>query len=287
MKNLFKSAVAVFTILMSLSSQAQTKTTSLENSLLWEISGKGLSKTSYLYGTIHMICADDYFLSEKVKKAFESSDKLVLEVNLSDPAELAVMQQMAMGKETLDKTLTPEQLSKLEAILKEKAGLSVQQVNSYSLSTVMSLMSMKTFNCTDLKFYEMDFIAKAKERGIQVAGFESVKAQLGIIEKAYTNDEMLSMFENMNIAETSKLVSQYKKENIQDVYTNLTDVKNMNLIAKNEMLDKRNANWVQNLPQLVKDQSAFIAVGAAHLGGDLGVINLLRKAGYTVKPIMK
>lgn len=287
MKNLFKSAVAVFTILMSLSSQAQTKTTSLENSLLWEISGKGLSKTSYLYGTIHMICADDYFLSEKVKKAFESSDKLVLEVNLSDPAELAVMQQMAMGKETLDKTLTPEQLSKLEAILKEKAGLSVQQVNSYSLSTVMSLMSMKTFNCTDLKFYEMDFIAKAKERGIQVAGFESVKAQLGIIEKAYTNDEMLSMFENMNIAETSKLVSQYKKENIQDVYTNLTDVKNMNLIAKNEMLDKRNANWVQNLTQVVKDQSAFIAVGAAHLGGDLGVINLLRKAGYTVKPIMK
>jgi uncharacterized protein YbaP (TraB family) len=55
---------------------------------------KGLSKTSYLYGTIHMICADDYFLSEKVKKV-ESSDKLVLEVNLSDPAELAVMQQMA------------------------------------------------------------------------------------------------------------------------------------------------------------------------------------------------
>jgi uncharacterized protein YbaP (TraB family) len=83
----------------------------------------------------------------------------VLEVNLSDPAELAVMQQMAM-EETLDKTLTPDQLSKLDGILKD-AGLSVQQVNSYSLSTVMSLMSMKTFNCADLKFYEMEFIAKA------------------------------------------------------------------------------------------------------------------------------
>jgi uncharacterized protein YbaP (TraB family) len=58
----------------------------------------------------------------------------------------------------------------------------------------------------------------------------------------------------------------------------------MNLIAK--MLDKRNANWVQNLTQVVKDQSAFIAVGVAHLGGDLGVI-LLREKGYTVKPIMK
>jgi uncharacterized protein YbaP (TraB family) len=65
--------------------------------------------------------------------------------------------------------------------LKDK-GLSVQQVN-YSLSTVMSLMSMKTFNCADLKFYEMEFIAKAKERGLEIAGFESIKAQLEIIEK--------------------------------------------------------------------------------------------------------
>ncbi|NRS88076.1 hypothetical protein HNQ02_000986 [Flavobacterium sp. 7E] len=287
MKNLFKSVVAAFTILISLSSQAQTKTTSLENSLLWEISGKGLSKTSYLYGTIHMICADDYFLTEKVQKALGNSDKLVLEINLADPAELAMMQQMAMGKETLDKTLTPDQFARLDAILKSRTGLSVQQVNSYSLTTVMSLVLMKSFKCTDLKFYEMEFIAKAKERGMEVAGFESIKAQIAIFEKAYTNDEMLKMFEDMNETEAANTVSQYKKEHIQDVYNSLTDVKNMSLIAKNEMLDKRNANWVQNLAQVVKDQSAFIAVGAAHLAGDLGVINLLRKAGYTVKPIMK
>ncbi|MBE0390369.1 TraB/GumN family protein [Flavobacterium sp. PL002] len=287
MKNLFKSVVAAFIILMSLSSQAQTKSTSLENSLLWEISGKGLSKTSYLYGTIHMICSEDYFLSEKVKKAFDVSDKLVLEINLADPKELADAQQMAMGKETLDKTLTPDQLSKLEAILKSRTGLSVQQVNSYSLTTVMSLVLMKSFKCTDLKFYEMEFIAKAKERGMEVAGFESIKAQIAIFEKAYTNDEMLKMFEDMNETEAANTVSQYKKEHIQDVYNSLTDIKIMNSLAKNEMLDKRNANWVQNLPNIVKEQSAFIAVGAAHLAGDLGVINLLRKAGYTVKPIMK
>jgi uncharacterized protein YbaP (TraB family) len=73
-------------------------------------------------------------------------------------------------------------------------------------------MSMKTFNCADLKFYEMEFIAKAKERGLEIAGFESIKAQLEIIEKAYTNDEMLAMFDDMNVTETSKLVSQYKRK---------------------------------------------------------------------------
>ena len=63
MKNLFKTIVTAIAIVSSLSIQAQTKSPKLENSLLWEVSGNGLSKPSYVYGTIHMICAGDYFLS--------------------------------------------------------------------------------------------------------------------------------------------------------------------------------------------------------------------------------
>jgi hypothetical protein len=59
---------------------------------------------------------------------------------------------------------------------------------------------------------------------------------------------MLAMFDDMNVTETSKLVSQYKKENIQDVYTNLTDIKIMNLIAKKRNA-RQEANWVQTLPK--------------------------------------
>lgn len=79
MKNSIKSIIAVITLVFSVTIMAQTKSSKTENSLLWEVSGNGLSKPSYVYGTIHMICAGDYFLSEKTKKAFETSDKLVLE----------------------------------------------------------------------------------------------------------------------------------------------------------------------------------------------------------------
>ncbi|KQX11480.1 TraB/GumN family protein [Flavobacterium sp. Root420] len=286
MKNLFKSVLTVIAIIFSLSTQAQTKSPKLENSLLWEVSGNGLSKPSYLYGTIHMICGGDYFLSEKTKKAFEASNKLVLEINFADPNEMTEMQKMAMGKEPLSKKLIPEELTRLDAILKKTTGMTVQQVDSFSLLTVMSLISMKTFGCTDLKFYEMDFIEQTKKRNIEIGGLETVKSQFEMFENAYSNDEMISMLAESTPEETAKLVAAYKSENIGGLYAISTDEKFTSEKTKKIILDNRNNNWVKNMPEIMKKESVFFAFGAAHLGGEEGVINLLRKSGYSVKPIL-
>ena len=287
MKNSIKSIVAVIALVFSATIQAQTRSPKLENSLLWEVSGNGLAKPSYLYGTIHMICAGDYFLAEKTKKVFEASDKLVLEVNLADPQELTDMQKLAMGTESLSKKLTPTQLADLDKILKTTTGMSVQQVDSFSLLTVMSLISMKTFGCVDLKFYEMNFIEMAKSRKIEIGAFETIKSQFKSVENAFSDEEMIASLAEYNINETTKLVSNYKSENLDELFKGITDEKYMNAKAKKYMLDNRNEDWVKQLPELMKKESLFVAVGAGHLGGELGLINLLKKAGYKVKPVMK
>lgn len=286
MKNIIKSIVVVIAIIFSVSIEAQTKDPKLENSLLWEISGNGLTKPSYLYGTVHMICSSDYFLTEKTKKAFDSSNKLVLEADLADPEELAMMQKMVIGKEPLSKKLSPEQFSKLDGILKKTTGLSVQQVDNYSMMAVMSLISMKSFGCADLKLYEMEFIEQAKKKNIDIAGLEKIEAQFKILDKAYTNEEMLSVLENSNVAETAELVKAYKQENIGDVFAIVTDKRYTSEKTKNEILDGRNRNWIKEMPKLMKDETVFFAVGSGHLGGEFGMINLLRNAGYIVKPVM-
>ncbi|WP_343615184.1 TraB/GumN family protein [Flavobacterium sp.] len=265
---------------------AQSETIKTEDSLLWEVSGNGLSKPSYLYGTIHMICSSDYFLSDKTKKAFEASEKLVLEINVADPKEFSEMQQLAMGKEPLSKKLSPEQLNKLDAILKKTTGMSVKQVDSFNLLTVMSLISMKTFGCLDLKFYEMEFTEQAKKRNIEIGGLETVKSQFAILEGAYTNDEMINMLDESTLEETDKLVSEYKSENIEGMYDVATDEKYTSPKTKKIILDERNLNWVKIMPDLMKKQSVFFAFGAAHLAGEFGVIALLRNLGYTVKPVL-
>lgn len=285
MKNLFKLFITAL-ILFGVKTQAQPQLPKLENSLLWEVSGNGLSKPSYLYGTIHMICSSDYFLTDKAKKAFESSEKLMLEINFSDPKEMSQMQQLAMGKEPLSKKLTPEQLAKLDDILIKTTGMTVKQVDSFSLLTVMSLISMKTFGCADLKFYEMEFIDQAKKRNIEIGGLESVKDQFVILENAYTNDEIIAMLDESVPEETAKLVSTYKAENIESLYNITTDERFTSKKTKKIILDERNLNWVKSMAELIKKQSVFFAVGSAHLGGEFGVINLLRKAGYKVKPIL-
>ncbi|MFH6956305.1 TraB/GumN family protein [Flavobacterium aquidurense] len=287
MKNLFTSAVTAIAILFAVSIQAQTKAPKLENSLLWEVSGNGLVKPSYLYGTIHMICSGDYFLSEKTKKAFDKSDKLVLEINFSDPKEMSEMQQMAMGKEPLSKKLNLEELSKLDAILKKSAGMTIKQVDAFSLMTVMSLISMKSFGCDDLRFYEMNFIESAKKQNLPVVGLETVKSQFKSFEDAYSDAEMIAMLEESDVEETKKLVEDYKQENLEGLFEKSTAENMMNAKAKKYMLDERNGNWVKLLPEMIKNESVFVAVGAAHLAGNDGVINLLRKAGYKVKPVTK
>lgn len=286
MKSKFQVIFTVFSFFLVCKISAQTKTTKLENALLWEVSGKELNKPSYLYGTIHMICSKDYFLSEKTKKAFENSDKLFLEINFTDPDEMIQMQKLAMGKEPLSKKLTSEQLAKLDSILKRSTGMTVQQVDSFSLMTVLSLLSMKSFGCADLKFYEMEFSETAKSRGIAIAGLESIKSQFEILEKAYSNDEMLALLEESTPAETMQLVKAYNNENIEALYAFSTDKRFTSEKTKRQILDDRNRNWVNQMPAMIRNSSVFFAVGAAHLAGENGVINLLRKEGYTVKPVM-
>lgn len=287
MKNLFTLAIVAITLVFSGTVIAQTKSPKLENSLLWEVSGNGLSKPSYLYGTIHMICSGDYFLSDKTKKAFDASEKLVLEVNFNDPKELTDMQQMAMGKEPLSKKLTPEQLSKLDALLKKSGGITVKQVDAFSLMSVMSLIISKNFGCADMKFYEMDFIESANKRKEQIEGLETIKSQFKSLEDAYSDSEMIAMLEGSDTELMKEMVQAYKQEKLEDLYKIITADNVMNDKAKKYMLYERNINWVKALPEMMKKESLFVAVGSAHLAGDLGLINLLKKEGYTVKPVMK
>lgn len=286
MKTIFQSIAVLFTFFLVANLTGQTKSPKPENSLLWEVSGKGLKKPSYLYGTIHMICSPDYFLTEKTKKAFDASEKLYLEINFTDPAEMGQMQQLAMGKEPLSKKLSPEQLAKLDLILKNSTGMTVQQVDSFNMLTVLSLISMKSFGCTDLKFYEMEFSTMAKNKNVTVMGLETVKAQFDILENAYSTDEILKLLGESTAEETVKLVNAYKTENVDSMYALATDEKFTSEKIKKQILDNRNVNWVKAMPELMKENGIFFAVGAAHLGGEYGVVNLLRKEGYTVKPVM-
>ena len=164
--------------------------------------------------------------------------------------------------------------------------MTVKQVDRFSLMTVMSLITMKSFGCVDIKSYEMEFIAMAKESNKSVTGFETLQAQMDFLSKAYSDAEMITMLQESNDDNTKKMVQNYIQEDLPELYKDITAPKVMNEKARKWLLEVRNENWAVKMPDIMKDKSTFFSVGAAHLLGQQGVINLLRKKGYTVKPIL-
>lgn len=77
-----------------------------EKSLLWQISGNGLAKPSYLYGTIHLICPNDYFMTDSTKAAFARTEQVYLELDMDDPSIMSKMMRTAMFSDGKNSKIT-------------------------------------------------------------------------------------------------------------------------------------------------------------------------------------
>ncbi len=263
---------------------------SLENSLLWEISGKGLTKPSYLYGTIHMICSNDFRMSDQVKKAFDNTAKLVLEIDMFSPAVAAEMQKALIADTPLSAKLPPPQYALIDSLLKQQTGLSLQVFDNFRLMALVSFLSRMGFACDSLKIYEAEFKQMADKKKLQLASLETLQEQMGFFDKAFPDDSIVSQLNTLDLQEmrtkTEQMVQYYQSEELENVYKKIIEEKGMNESALHWLLEVRNANWVKKMPGIMEEGSTFFAVGAGHLAGDKGVIRLLRQTGYTVKPVL-
>lgn len=260
------------------------------NSLLWEISGNGLAKPSFIYGTLHMMCAADFSINDKTKMALNNADQLVLELNLNDPKEMKEMERLMTSEIPLSKKLSSHQFEQVDSVLMLKTGVSLKKLDQFALSAVYSFAITKTLPCPEIKSYEMEFLTLAKERNKPIDGLEIVKDQIHFFEKSYTDKEMVEQIIAFDDYKSvfEEVVKAYKNEDLNQLNLLIKDKKFGATPESNKwMLEIRNANWVKKMPGMMKQKTCFFAVGAAHLGGSDGLIQSLRNAGYQVKPIIK
>ena len=120
-----------------------------KKSLLWEISGNGLDKPSYLYGTIHLLCEKDFVLSEKTKVHFAEAEQVVLELDMDDPKMMVdMMQSMYMKNNmTLKKLLSEADYGDLERYFKDSVGMNLAMFNAAKPFVLMSMLYKNVMNC--------------------------------------------------------------------------------------------------------------------------------------------
>lgn len=278
--------LALYFTLYSL--QAQT----LQKTLLWKISGNKLEKPSYLYGTMHAVC--DATLDKNVEKAFDETSQLYLEIDMDDPNLQANMfkdMMMRDGKK-MSEMVSPNEMALLDKFLTENVGYSGTMLNTVKPFFVNAMLIPKLLPC-EMKTVEGELMTLSMKQNEPVFGLETVTEQIQVFDAIpYQNqmDDLLTMAKDgidKSKAEFSKILDIYATKDIETMlqFTKKSESQMMSQF-QDDLLLKRNENWIPRISKIANEKPTFFGVGAAHLAGDKGVIKLLRKAGFTVEPVL-
>lgn len=261
------------------------------SSLLWKISGEGLSTPSYLFGTIHLICPDNYVWTATMQKAFDTTREVAFELDLDDPALQSTVYSGMLLKEgkTLKDFFQGKDYQKLSAFMQDSLGISLEMLQNMQPFVVMSLLSMKAINCSVPDSYEGNISKMAENAGKEIVGLESPADQLHIFQSMNKDtiiEQLMKATEDWDSVKTQyqKMVKSYEAQDLESLYNAIISSPDSkgNL---NTLLFERNEKWIPKIEKLIHDQATFIAVGAGHLWGKKGLIQLLRKQGYQVEPV--
>jgi uncharacterized protein YbaP (TraB family) len=262
------------------------------NSLLWEISGKDLKKPSYLYGTFHLMCKDDIQFSNNLKKAMSVSEKLYLEMDLDDPANTVgalMFMNMKDGK-TLRDYYTPEAYANVKQFFFDSLKTSLQMFERMKPGFVSAMLYPLMMPCKKISGVEEGLMALAKTQSLTIEGLETIAFQSAILDVIPESDqamEMLHMIDSIDKykIQFAEMLKMYQSQNLASIEASFSNEPGFEK-SKSSMLDNRNINWVNQLKSIMHENAVFIGVGAGHLCGDLGLIALLKKEGYTLKAIV-
>ncbi|WP_130733550.1 TraB/GumN family protein [Flavobacterium sp. J27] len=285
--NLVKFSVLFAIMVVSYIANAQK----LENTLLWKISGNGIEKPSYLYGTMHAVCETN--IDEAVLSAFDKTSQLYLEIDMDDPSLQATMMSKIMMKDgvTISSLVTEEESKQIDQFLKDNIGFSLKMMDNFKPFTLSSMYLPKLLDCPMIAV-DAELMKISKEQNEEVYGLETIEDQFNVFDKIPYKvqvEELVKASKN-NLAsdkeEMVKMLAIYKSENIEEMLTLSKDSNNkMFSEYTDDLLNKRNKNWIPIIEKVVKLKPTFFAVGAAHLAGEEGVIKLLRKKGYKVEAV--
>lgn len=262
------------------------------NTLLWEIKGNGLKQTSYLYGTIHVIPKDSFFIDAAVSKRLKKSDRLVMEMKLNMGAMISAMRSMMLPKDqTLDQFLSPAEMKAVRSFMLDSISQPLPAFERIKPLMVSEHFSTQYCMGGEQESYEMYFSRQFKKMKKPISGLETAKEQMKYLDGVSMEDQIEGLLQIVNSPEEvceqyDQMLALYRQQRLGDLLTMTAGEETLEESLEG-LLNERNQNWIPQLEKMMKKESVFIAVGAAHLPGEKGVIELLIDAGYKVKPIIK
>ncbi|GAA4440267.1 TraB/GumN family protein [Ravibacter arvi] len=262
-------------------------------SLLWEVTGKGLQKPSYLFGTIHLICPGQFTADDSLRQALGQSDRLFLELDMTDPGLTeALMASMYMKNGTRLTDLLPEEAyNKTAGYFRDSVGFDIGLLAQAKPFLLTSILFNHILDCP-IESVEGVLAEIAKEKGLYVNGLESPEEQAAVFDSIPYNVQAKMVVQLIDSIQEAKsefmdLMALYHRQDIDAIFRYTQKSKFDFEGFEHVVLTDRNKKWLPKLDYIMQESPTFIAVGAAHLGGKNGLVALLRGFGYQVRPIIR
>jgi uncharacterized protein YbaP (TraB family) len=282
-----------FAAFLAVAALGQGKT---EKSLLWKITGPGLEKPSYLFGTIHVICKEDAVISPTLLKSIRDCDEVYFEVDMDNMIEmLMALGKMKMkGDTTLKDLLEKEDYKKVrEYFASKKSILPFSVLETYKPILAASMLEANNMGCESTSMEQL-IMMEANIYEKEIKGLESLTYQASILDSIpykLQAEQLVEHIDRINKGEGSpdepnEMFDAYKAQDLDRLEKLLMSSDAGIASFADLMLYNRNRNWVEKLKGILGKKSVLVAVGAGHLPGENGVIGLLRKAGYTLTPVV-
>lgn len=270
-----------------LSVKAQTT----QNSLLWKITGNGLTAPSYLYGTMHVKDRRVFNLSDSVYAAMKNTSGFAMEI-LPDSMMSAIIvpeEKLRKVKDTtkVENLLSKEELDQLDKKLIRHLGVGYKSVDLHRRQYLTRLMSYDVEHDDDMPtFLDAYLMGISRRTGKKIHGLEVMSEYTNIDLERPLNRQDLLLLINTEMNRKKGFGEYLTQLYVQEKLPEMCSLINTDSAFKKTLLLDRNINMANRMDSLMQRESMFTAVGAAHLPDAGGVIELLRQKGYRVEPVI-
>ncbi|KFO67656.1 hypothetical protein ER57_09450 [Smithella sp. SCADC] len=287
---LLRTILALFVLLTAFNVWAESS--------VWVVSS---SKAKvYLAGSFHMLRASDYPLPAEFFAAYKNSRKIIFEIPPDETGNMGNMAEFLGGAiysdgTTLKDHLSSEAYAKVEKFCKERNyPLELYRLFKPALFVMtLTVQEMNRIGADPQKGVDYYFKEKALQDGKATGGLETVDQQLRLLlsmETIVGSDQVLESIDEFKQIETAlgEYLAAWRKGNepkMEELY-----ISGLTLYPKlyKTIVVDRNNKWIGNIKNFLNDSgNTMVIVGAAHLVGPDGLINLLRKQGYKVVKLQK
>lgn len=282
-------------LLLFFSSISIVRAQEVDNSILWEISGNGLEKPSYLFGIINFIPENEFAISGRILRAMDECDLFITKIPHTKASQKEFTKAARIANDGwINDYLTDDELNQLRLLMLKDLEVTEHDYHfTYSRLQPVILVTASTllYLGEDVVFVEDELAKAAKKHHLKFRSLSTIEEEIAAFEKFPIPDQVEALKYTVNnweehINDYDKLVQSYVgDQDLEMIHEEILRATNRSEIFQEAYYYSRNKSWTGQIKELIAKDAAFISVGAGHFYGKEGLIQLLKKEGYSLNPV--